>query len=88
MCFHLPGIVLTGDTLFVGNIGNVEHAQGDLDAMFGSLRRLEQLPADTEVFPGHDYGQDPVSCIERELRLNAYMRPMALEQWRVLMGHF
>ncbi|MEE2775450.1 MAG: MBL fold metallo-hydrolase, partial [Acidobacteriota bacterium] len=84
---HLPGILLTGDTLFVGNIGNVEHEHGDLEAMYRSLRRIESLPHDTEVFPGHDYGQKPSSSISCERRLNAYMRPVKLEQFRVLMGH-
>jgi glyoxylase-like metal-dependent hydrolase (beta-lactamase superfamily II) len=87
-CFLVAGCLLSGDTLFAGNIGNVDHPAGDLDAMFASLRRLEALAPSTEVFPGHDYGWQPSSTIARELRLNAYMRPMKLEQWRVLMGRF
>ena len=86
-CFRVVDLLLTGDTLFVGNVGNVEHGLGDLEAMYRSLRRLEALPPGTEIFPGHDYGQTPSSTIGDELRRNAYMRPMPLEQWRILMGH-
>ena len=41
---------------------------------------------DTRIYSGHDYGDEPSSTIGLELRRNAYMRPMKLEQFRVLMG--
>ena len=54
-----PWLVLTGDTLFVGDtarpdlaIGAVEGAEG----LFRSLRRLMELPDGVEVFPGHIAG--------------------------------
>jgi glyoxylase-like metal-dependent hydrolase (beta-lactamase superfamily II) len=54
-----PWLVLTGDSLFVGDaarpdlaVGAVEGAEG----LFFSLRRLLELPDGVEVFPGHVAG--------------------------------
>ncbi len=85
-CYLADGRLISGDTLFVRNIGNVEHTQGDIDAMYHSLCRLAALPTETKIYPGHDYGDAPSSTIGLELRQNAYMRPMQLEQFRILMG--
>ena len=86
VCYLVNGRLISGDTLFVRNVGNVEHAQGDIDAMYHSLCRLAALPTETKIYPGHDYGDAPSSTIGLELRQNAYMRPMQLEQFRILMG--
>ena len=54
-----PWLVLTGDSLFVGEaarpdlaVGAVEGAEG----LYGSLRRLMELPDGVEVYPGHVAG--------------------------------
>jgi hydroxyacylglutathione hydrolase len=54
-----PWLVLTGDSLFVGDtarpdlaVGGVEGAEG----LFDSLRRLMELPDGVEVYPGHVAG--------------------------------
>lgn len=57
--------VLTGDTLFVGDVGRVDLALEDIDPdelrdrarqLHSSLLRLSQLPLETEVYPGHYAG--------------------------------
>jgi hydroxyacylglutathione hydrolase len=49
----MPGVVYTGDTLFVGGCGRV--LEGDAATMWQSLRKLAALPPDTLVYCGHDY---------------------------------
>lgn len=57
--------VLTGDTLFVGDVGRIDLAlvgldEGELssraETLHASLQRLLQLPDETEIFPGHFAG--------------------------------
>ncbi|MGH2703782.1 MAG: MBL fold metallo-hydrolase [Actinomycetota bacterium] len=57
--------VLTGDTLFVGDVGRVDLALGEPDdgaltararELHASLQRLLELPGETELFPGHFSG--------------------------------
>lgn len=57
--------VLTGDTLFVGDVGRVDLALSKLDeidlrfraeTLHASLQRLLELPRETEIYPGHYAG--------------------------------
>ncbi len=60
---HTPGsiclysaassLLISGDTLFAGSYGRYDLPGGDLGALQGSLARLAELPAATQVYPGH-----------------------------------
>ena len=55
----VPWLVLTGDSLFVGDVGRPDLAVGakeGAEGLFHSLRRLLELPDGVEVFPGHVAG--------------------------------
>lgn len=69
-----PGALITGDTLFVTRVGRADLAGGDAEALYHSLRRLAACPPETMVYPGHDYGPQPVSTIAYELEHNPYLR--------------
>lgn len=84
--FLIGSKLIAGDTLFVQGAGRIDLPGSDPEAMFHSLRRLAQLPPETEVYPGHDYGPAPSSTIAQELARNPYLRPQTLEQWRRMMG--
>jgi glyoxylase-like metal-dependent hydrolase (beta-lactamase superfamily II)/rhodanese-related sulfurtransferase len=51
-----PSMVLTGDSLLVGDVGRPDFGGGDPAAQFESLQRLLQLPDWVAVFPGHFEG--------------------------------
>ncbi len=60
VCYYLqpstpgePGIVWTGDTLFVGGCGRP--MESDASVLWHSLMKLAALPDDTLVYCGHDY---------------------------------
>lgn len=55
VCFFLEKekILFSGDTLFKGSIGNISLPTSDRSAMWRSLEKLEKLPPDTTVYPGH-----------------------------------
>jgi hydroxyacylglutathione hydrolase len=59
ICFHTGNILITGDTLFNGTVGN--NFSGDLRGFFDSIKRLMALPDDTRVFAGHDYVRDSLA---------------------------
>lgn len=60
---HTPGgiclycenkkILFSGDTLFKGSIGNISFPTSNAEAMWDSLKKLEKLPKETVVYPGH-----------------------------------
>jgi glyoxylase-like metal-dependent hydrolase (beta-lactamase superfamily II)/rhodanese-related sulfurtransferase len=85
-------LLLTGDSLFVGDAARpdlaVRAAEG-AEGLFHSLRRLEELPDDVVVYPGHVAGSlcgtalssDPSSTIGRERRSNAALRIAAVDDF-------
>jgi hydroxyacylglutathione hydrolase len=86
-CIHTPGhtqgsqcllcgrALFSGDTLFVGACGRCDLPGGDADQLFDSLHRvLGALGDDTTLYPGHDYGEVPVSTLGRERAHNPYLQ--------------
>lgn len=60
VCYFLPEkkVLLTGDTLFEGSIGNLHLPTSQPDKMWESLRMIAQLPPETRIVPGH--GSDTI----------------------------
>jgi glyoxylase-like metal-dependent hydrolase (beta-lactamase superfamily II) len=68
------GLCLTGDTLFVGSVGRTDGPKSSYSQMMHSIQnRLMTLPPDTEIFPGHHYGDTPTSTIGREKITNPFV---------------
>jgi glyoxylase-like metal-dependent hydrolase (beta-lactamase superfamily II) len=87
VCLHLPGALVTGDTLFVTRVGRADMVGSDPEALYHSLRRLAEFPGETLVYPGHDYGPQPVSTIAYERQHNPFMRCEDLDSFlRLRMG--
>jgi hydroxyacylglutathione hydrolase len=74
VCLYAEGNLFTGDTLFVGDSGRTDLMGGDRPALGASIRRLMQLPEDTLVWPGHDYGPTSFSTLGWEKRHNVNAR--------------
>lgn len=74
--------VITGDTLFVEGCGRTN--KDGVQALYNSLIRLKALPANCEVYPGHDYGSVPVSTIAHEKEFNRYLRAADFETFKKL----
>ena len=72
LCFYerACGVLFAGDTLFCGSCGRTDFPGGDYKAMLLSLARLARLEGSYTVYPGHDRATD----LERERRMNPYMR--------------
>ncbi len=87
-CFLVGGKrLVAGDTLFVGGCGRVDLPGSDPEEMYRSLtQRLSTLPDDVVLYPGHDYGERPVSTLGEERRSNHYLKIPTLSQWLRMMG--
>jgi hydroxyacylglutathione hydrolase len=75
-------LVLTGDTLFVGECGRTDLPGGSAEEMYNSLfNKLMKLDDSIEVYPGHDYGPKPHSTIGIERRTNYTLEKRTLEEF-------
>jgi hydroxyacylglutathione hydrolase len=59
VCFHTGDILITGDTLFNGTIGNC--FSGNQKNFYLSIKRLMALPDETIIYAGHDYIRDSLA---------------------------
>jgi hydroxyacylglutathione hydrolase len=74
-CFLSRGHLFSGDTVFVNACGRCDFPGGDARKMHDSLHRvLGQLPNETVLLPGHDYGDVKVSTLLREKQFNPYFQ--------------
>lgn len=76
LLFFLPRekVAITGDLLFVGKVGGTSTDE-EARAEYESLRRvLRELPPETTVWPGHDYGCRPSSTLALEALMNPFLR--------------
>jgi len=74
VCLYAEGHLFTGDTLFVGDSGRTDLPDGHRPTLGASIRRLMELPDETIVWPGHDYGPTANSTIGWEKRHNVNAR--------------
>ena len=51
--FYTADTLLTGDTLFNGNVGSC--FSGGMQQFFESIKRVMEFPDQTRIYPGHDY---------------------------------
>jgi len=85
--FRLPDAIVTGDTLFVSRCGRADLAGSDVRMLYRSLQRLKALPPETKVYPGHNYGPQPVSTIGWEQGNNEFLRCADVDSFiRLRMG--
>ena len=83
ICLLIDGkLLLTGDTLFVGECGRTDLPGGDPESMYDSLfHKLMKLDDNVEVYPGHDYGLKPHSTIGDEKKTNYVLETRTAEEF-------
>jgi hydroxyacylglutathione hydrolase len=88
ICLLVDGkILLTGDTLFVGECGRIDMPGGNARNLYSSFfNKLLKLSDDIEVYPGHDYGLKQKSTIGEERRTNYVLQPRTLQDFIEFMG--
>ena len=74
ICLYGEGVVITGDTLFLGSIGRTDFYGGNHGLIMKSLGKLASLPPETIVLPGHG----PSSTIGEEVKNNPFYQEIQL----------
>ncbi len=67
--YLIDGVMIAGDTLFMGSCGRTDFPTGDWGKMNESLQMLKNLDGDYRVLSGHG----PETTLERERRTNMFM---------------
>lgn len=87
---HTPGshcvlagdALLSGDTVFVNGCGRCDLDGGNPEDMYRTISQvLMQVPPETRLFPGHDYGDVQVSSLAREREQNPHFQHRDLQSF-------
>lgn len=96
---HKPEAVLTGDTLFIGDVGRPDllasigvTADELAEMLYKSVQRLRELPEETLVYPAHGAGslcgkglsKETVSTIGEQKKFNYALQPMGLAEFKAM----
>jgi hydroxyacylglutathione hydrolase len=86
VCILVENKLFTGDLLFVGTIGGTgQRFKGsDLREQFESLQKIKNMDDNTEIYPGHDYGNKPTSTIKYEKENNIFLLCKIFEEFQKL----
>jgi len=93
-CYLVENNLLSGDCLFIGDVGRIDLG-GDprekTEMLYNSLRRLEQLPANTKVYPNHVGAahaidsEDKFSTISKEMKNNEALQVKDVKEFYTYM---
>ena len=83
-CFLVNHCLISGDTLFLDGCGRTDLPGSDPELMYESLQRLNKLPADTIIYPGHQYSQPACESLHDVQQHNFVLKPMSKEQWTTI----
>jgi glyoxylase-like metal-dependent hydrolase (beta-lactamase superfamily II)/rhodanese-related sulfurtransferase len=68
-------LAFTGDVLFIRGCGRTDFQQGDAATLYRSVHeQIYSLPADTIVYPGHDYRGHSASTVAEEQAHNPRLK--------------
>jgi sulfur dioxygenase len=71
MTFLCKNFAFTGDALLIRGTGRTDFQSGSSDQLYETItQRLFTLPADTQVYPAHDYCGLTHTTVETEKRVN------------------
>ncbi len=72
VCFVLPGCaVFTGDAVLIRGCGRTDFQAGNAGALYDNVHaQVFSLPADTRIYPAHDYKGYTMSTVGEEKTLN------------------
>lgn len=70
VCYKTGNIIFTGDTIFCRTVGRTDFPGGSMEDMIKSVDRLQALPGDYILYPGHNRS----TTMEDERNHNRYIR--------------
>ena len=86
ICLAVEDRVFTGDTLLIGGTGRTDLPSGDPHALYESLfEKLLKLPAETLVYPAHDYKGRDRSTIGGEIADNPRLQKATRAEFVAMM---
>ena len=89
MCYLLENVMFTGDTLFVGRTGRTISNGSNIDELYESIyNKILNLPDDTHIYPGHDYGNIPSISLKENKKISDLLQAKNKEDFKKIMVRY
>ena len=86
--FLMDKYLFSGDTLLINGTGRTDFQNGNSKDAYNSIfNRLLKLPADTILYPGHDYNGKKSSTIGNEKKFNPRLQVNNVDEYVELMAN-
>ena len=86
--FLMDNYLFSGDTLLINGTGRTDFQNGNSKDAYNSIfNRLLKLPADTILYPGHDYNGKKSSTIGNEKKFNPRLQVNNVDEYVELMAN-
>ena len=71
ICFLVENVIFTGDTLFIGRTGRTLSKGSNISDLYNSVyKKLLNLPGNTIIYPGHNYGSKPTMTMNENIKVS------------------
>ena len=71
VCYLVENVIFTGDTLFIGRTGRTLSKGSNTSDLYNSVyKKLLNLPGNTIIYPGHNYGSKPTMTISENIKIS------------------
>ena len=81
--------IFTGDTMFIGRTGRVISQKSSIEKLYHSIYDiLLNLPQDTIIYPGHNYGYKISDSIKNNIESSKFFKCKNLDDFKLVMKNF
>ena len=89
ICYQLPPVLFTGDTMFVGRTGRVKGKKSDIRDLYDSVyNKILKMSGNTRIYPGHDYGERSTITLHKNIEHSPLLRAKDLDDFNKRMDDY
>ena len=86
--FLMDDYLFSGDTLLINGTGRTDFQGGNSEDSYNSIfNRLLKLPEETLLYPAHDYNDQKVSTIGKEIKFNPRLQVNSINEYIDIMNN-
>ena len=89
ICYLIPPIIFTGDTMFVGRTGRVISSGSNIEELYNSIyNKILTLPNHTRIYPGHHYGDKKSISLKNNIKKSPLLQASSLDDFLKRMDEY
>ena len=82
ICLLVEDKLFTTDVLFIDGCGRCDFPGADVEKMYDTLfNKIMELPSNTIIYPGHDYGPIPFATLAEQKKTNHFLTAKSKEEF-------